>query len=38
MCTSYVAPCFIINTDDVTQADKTNMKNLDQLVANLLKK
>ena len=38
MCTSFVAPCGILNIDDLTQADKTNMKNLDQLVTNLLTK
>ena len=38
MCTSFVAPAGILNLDDLKPADKTNMKNLDQLVSTLLTK
>ena len=38
MCTSYVAPNGILNYEEMKQTDKTNMKNLDQLVANILTK
>ena len=38
MCTSYVAPNGILNCEDMKQADKANMKNLDQLVVNILTK
>jgi hypothetical protein len=38
MCTSFVAPAGILNLDDLKPADKTNMKNLDQLVLTLLTK
>lgn len=38
MCTSFVAPAGILNLDDLKPADKTNMKNLDQLVSALLTK
>ena len=38
MCTSYVAPTGVLNFDDMKQNDKNTMKNLDQLVSNLLSK
>ena len=38
MCTSYVAPTGVLNFDDMKQNDKNTMKNLDQLVSNLLTK
>ena len=38
MCTSFVAPAGILNLDELKPADKTNMKNLDQLVSTLLTK
>ena len=36
MCTSFVAPCGVLNIEDMKQNDKLNMKNLDQLVSALL--
>jgi len=38
MCTSYVAPGGVLNVEEMKQNDKLNMKSLDQLVSNLLKK
>ena len=38
MCTSYVAPGGVLNVGEMKQNDKLNMKSLDQLVSNLLKK
>ena len=38
MCTSYVAPAGVLNLDEMKPNDKTTMKNLDQLVSNLLNK
>ena len=38
MCTSYVAPTGVLNLDDMKPNDRTTMKNLDQLVSNLLNK
>ena len=38
MCTSYVAPTGVLNLDEMKPNDKTTMKNLDQLVSNLLNK
>ena len=38
MCTSYVAPQGILNSDEFKPADQTNMKTLDQLVSTLLTK
>ena len=38
MCTSYVAPTGVLNLDEMKPNDRTTMKNLDQLVSNLLNK
>ena len=38
MCTSYVAPAGVLNLDEMKPNDRTTMKNLDQLVSNLLNK
>ena len=38
MCTSYVAPTGVLNIDEMKPNDRTTMKNLDQLVSNLLNK
>ena len=38
MCTSYVAPTGVLNYEEMKPNDKTTMKNLDQLVSNLLVK